>query len=74
MRSGFARLPLLLTISALTLGMPLLLYGLVLTATEVLAIIEARTLYAGPHLGLAVGPVFMLVGISFLWPLRPYQH
>ncbi len=54
--------------------MPLLVYGVVLTAAEVLAIVQARTLYAGPHLGLAVGPVFALVGASFLWPLRPFHQ
>jgi hypothetical protein len=36
-------------------------------------ILRLRSFTASPHFGLELGPVFAVVGLSFLWPLRPIE-
>ena len=73
MRSHFETLPVLIKLSALSVGTPLVLLGAVLIASDMAQIIRLHSFSAAPHFGLAMGPVFALVGASFLWPLRPFH-
>jgi len=74
MISQFGTLPVVIKLSALSLGTPLLLLGLILIASDLAEILRSHSLTAAPHVGLALGPVFALVGLSFLWPLRPIRY
>ena len=69
MKRRFAALPLLTQISALIIGFPLVALGLMQTIMNVAAIIRLHSVVGAPHDGLAVGPLFAMVGASFLWPL-----
>jgi hypothetical protein len=74
MRSHFETLPVLIKLSALSVGTPLVLLGLVLIASDMAQIIRLHSFSAAPHFGLAIGPIFALVGASFLWPLRSFHQ
>lgn len=67
-------LPVVVKISALTVGMPLVVMGLVLMVSDLSETIRLGSVLAMPHLELLVGAAFAVVGLSFLWPLRAYGH
>lgn len=73
MTHGFATLPVLLKLSALSVGSPLVLFGIGSMVTDLVEIVRTHSLTASPHVGLELGPVFAVVGLSFLWPLRPFE-
>ncbi len=72
MRRYFGKLPVVLKIAALSVGAPLLLLGVGSMVSDVFQIIRMQSFIAAPHSGLEFGPVFASVGLSFLWPLRPF--
>jgi hypothetical protein len=41
--------------------------------SDMAQIIRLHSFSASPHFGLELGPVFAAVGLSFLWPLRPFE-
>lgn len=71
MKVHFETLPVVCKLSALSIGVPLVLLGLTLVSSDIGEIARRHSFLAAPHFGLALGPVFALVGASFLWPLRP---
>ena len=71
MTRTFGKLPVVLKISALSVGTPLVILGLGSMVTDFAEILRLRSFTASPHFGLELGPVFAVVGLSFLWPLRP---
>ncbi len=77
MTNGFALLPLVTKACAFCAGAPLLYLGVTMMGSNLMrdisALTHAQGLAAASQTGLALGPVFALVGISFLWPLRPFQ-
>ena len=77
MTNGFAGLPMMVKVSALCMGAPLVLTGVMMmlgdVAKDLTSISRSHVLVAGPHFGLAMGFVFAVVGGSFLWPLRPFH-
>jgi hypothetical protein len=72
MKRFWNRLPVVVQISALTVGMPLVVTGLFFMVSDLLETIRSRSVLTTPHLELLVGGAFMAVGMSFLWPLRAY--
>ncbi len=68
-----AKTPITTRIFALCMGAPLVLVGLTMMLGDLLEdvgqISISHDLAAGPHFGLALGPIFAFVGASFLWPL-----
>ncbi len=66
------RLPVVWSISALSLGAPLVVVGVASMLSDLAEILQIRGLAATQHfgLGLGLGPMFAVVGLSFLWPLR----
>ena len=77
MTNGIALLPLVTKAFAFCAGAPLLYLGVTMMGADLMQDISVLThahgLTAMSQTGLALGPVFVLVGISFLWPLRPFQ-
>jgi hypothetical protein len=73
MKNAFGTLPLYVKICALCVGGPLLMFGCTLVVADLNEVIRLHSFSATEHVGLAIGPIFTLVGISFLWPLRPFQ-
>jgi len=71
MRHYFGKLPVVLRISALLVGAPLVIFGVGSMLSDLAQAIRLRSFAAAPHFGLELGPVFAVVGLSFLWPLRP---
>lgn len=69
MPSSLSGLPILIRISALAIGSPLILFGLALMAVDVLGQLKLVTPAMEPLAGIALGPVFVLLGGSFLYPL-----
>jgi hypothetical protein len=61
-------------ISALSLGTPLLLVGLILAMSDLELIVKQHSLSATGGYGLVSGPIFAVVGLSFLWPLLPFTN
>ena len=61
--------PILVKISALSFGAPLVLLGLALVALDLLGLLRVLNSPVAPLSGLALGPVFAVVGASFLYPL-----
>jgi hypothetical protein len=49
----------------------MILLGFSSMLSDLAEIVRRHSFTAAPHLGLEVGPVFVVVGLSFLWPLRP---
>jgi hypothetical protein len=70
MKSNSETLPVVIKLSALSVGSPLVLLGLSLLVSDLSEIMRRRTLLAAPHSGLTFGPMCVIVGLSFLWPLR----
>jgi len=64
----------MLKLSALSLGTPLLFMGLVLMMSDVEVILRQHSMSAAGGYGLLSGSVFAVVGLSFLWPLRPFTN
>ncbi len=73
MTRHFGRLPVVLKISALSVGAPLVILGIVSMVSDLAQIARLHSFTASPHFGLELGPVFAAVGLSFLWPLRPIE-
>jgi hypothetical protein len=71
MTHHFGKLPVVLKISALLVGAPLVILGVGSMMSDMAQVVRLRSFTAAPHFGLELGPVFALVGLSFLWPLRP---
>jgi hypothetical protein len=71
MTNSFGALPVVLKISALSVGAFLVLLGVSSIVSDMAQIVRLHSFTAAPHFGLEVGPVFAVVGMSFLWPLRP---
>jgi hypothetical protein len=69
----FGTLPVVLKISALSVGLPLVMFGIGSMMSDLAQIVRLRSFTAGPHFGLELGPVFAVVGLSFLWPLRSFH-
>jgi hypothetical protein len=67
----FGKLPVVLKISALSVGAPLVVFGIGSMLSDMAQIVRLHSFTAAPHFGLELGPVFAVVGLSFLWPLRP---
>jgi hypothetical protein len=74
MRRAFEALPVAIKVSALSFGAPLVLLGLALVLSDLNAIVKSHSILGVTHVGLALGPVFALVGLSFLWPLLGSGH
>ncbi len=73
MTRRFGRLPVVLKLSALSVGAPLVIVGFGSMLSDMAQIIRLHSFSASPHFGLELGPVFAAVGLSFLWPLRPFE-
>jgi hypothetical protein len=74
MNKGLGPLPVMVKLSALSLGTPLVLMGLVLMMSDLEIIVKQHSLSAAGGYGLVSGPIFAVVGLSFLWPLRPFTN
>jgi hypothetical protein len=70
MRSKSETLPVVIKLSALCVGSPLVVLGFSLMLSDLSQMIRSHVVLAAPHPGLAFGPMCVLVGLSFLWPLR----
>ena len=74
MKNDFGRLPVFVKLSAWALGSPLLALGAALMYSDVSETLRrAHSVAASEHSGLAIGPFFLLVGASIVWPVRPFQ-
>jgi hypothetical protein len=73
MSRHFGKLPVVLKISALSVGAPLVILGISSVISDLAQIVRLHSFTAAPHYGLELGPVFAAVGLSFLWPLRPIE-
>ncbi len=63
------RFPVILQISAWSLGMPLVLFGAVFFIVDLLGLVRIIDRGGIPPAGLVVGPIFAAVGYSLLCPL-----
>lgn len=59
----------IMKISAISFGIPLVLFGVALMVIDVLGQLRILTSTMAPLSGIAIGPIFALVGASFLYPL-----
>ncbi len=73
MTRKIGKLPVVLKISALSVGSPLVVLGMGSIFSDLAEILRVHSFTAAPHFGLELGPVFAVVGLSFLWPLRPIE-
>jgi hypothetical protein len=69
MRTTVHGFPILMKISAISIGVPLIVFGIVLMAVDVLGQLRILSSSVAPLSGFAIGPIFALVGASFLYPL-----
>jgi hypothetical protein len=70
MRSKLDTLPVVIKLSAVCFGAPLVVMGIWLLLSDALQMMRSHAVLAAPLAGLAFGPMCVLVGLSFLWPLR----
>jgi len=61
-------------ISALSVGGLLMVSGLALMVSDLTETVRLQSVLATPHLELAMGAVFAMVGMSFLLPLLRTSH
>jgi len=73
MKSTFNTLPLYVKLSALFVGVPLVVLGCTLMVSDLNEMIRLHSFSGADAFSLVVGPAFALVGISFLWPMRPMR-
>lgn len=69
MGRNIEKLPAMIKFSAVLFGFPLVLLGFTLMMTDIAQMIRLHSLASAPFSGLAVGPAFVLLGASFLWPI-----
>jgi len=73
MKNAFGMLPLYVRVCALCVGVPLVFLGCMLTASDLNEMIRLHSLSGTQDFDFIIGPIFALVGISFLWPVRPFR-
>ncbi len=69
MRAKMNGFPVIMKISALSFGVPLILVGIALVVLDILGQLRILSSMVEPLSGIAIGPIFALVGASFLYPL-----
>ncbi len=74
MKRHIEKLPAMIKLSAVLFGCPLVLLGFTLMMTDIAQMIRLHSLATAAFSGLAIGPVFVLLGASFLWPILHRGH
>jgi hypothetical protein len=73
MKSTIIALPLYVKLSALLVGVPMVMLGCTLIVSDLNEMIRVQSISGFDFSNLVIGPLFAVVGISFLWPMRPFR-